>query len=87
MKKLNRSSSLFEDCGYELLMMLAQAVEKANSITDTDKIREALLNINYDGVRGRAKPLSIQGASELSISIKSRSSSRNTGESLWKVTK
>lgn len=57
MKKLNRPPSLFEDCGYDSLMMLAQAVEKANSITDTDKIREALLNINYDGVRGPGQTL------------------------------
>ena len=52
MKNFNRPPTLFEDCAYDSLMIIAKAAEAANSITDSDKIREAILKVKYDGVRG-----------------------------------
>jgi hypothetical protein len=33
-------------------LFLAKAVEKANTMTDTDKIKAAMLSLTVDGVRG-----------------------------------
>jgi branched-chain amino acid transport system substrate-binding protein len=50
--KHKRLPSLLEDGGYDQMLWLAKAVEKANTLTDTDKIKEAMMSITMDGVRG-----------------------------------
>ena len=50
--KHNRVPGLMEDSGYDQILFMALAVEKVNTMTDTDKILEALLSLTVDGVRG-----------------------------------
>ncbi|PKN67739.1 MAG: hypothetical protein CVU54_16265 [Deltaproteobacteria bacterium HGW-Deltaproteobacteria-12] len=52
MAKHKRMPSLLEDGGYDQMLFLAKAVEKANTLTDTDKIKAAMLSLSVDGVRG-----------------------------------
>jgi len=50
--KHKRMPGLLEDIGYDELVMLAKAVESADTLTDTDKIRDELLDLKFTGVRG-----------------------------------
>jgi len=52
-EKHGRVPALLEDNGYDELLMLTLAVEKAQTLTDADKIRAALLSLKFDGVRGK----------------------------------
>lgn len=52
MSKHKRQPGLLEDGGYDQMLFLAKAVEKANTMTDTDKIKAAMLSLTVDGVRG-----------------------------------
>jgi branched-chain amino acid transport system substrate-binding protein len=38
--------------GYDVLMMFVQALERAGTVTDTEKIREAMTKTNYQGLMG-----------------------------------
>lgn len=50
--KHNRLPGLLEDNGYDELLMLTKAAEKADTITDVDKLRKQILGMKFDGVRG-----------------------------------
>jgi branched-chain amino acid transport system substrate-binding protein len=50
--KHNRLPGLLEDNGYDQMLFLAKAVESANTMTDADKIKDAMLKLKVDGVRG-----------------------------------
>ncbi len=50
--KHNRVPGLMEDSGYDQILFMARAVEKADTLTDTDEIMKALLSLTVDGVRG-----------------------------------
>jgi branched-chain amino acid transport system substrate-binding protein len=52
MAKHKRLPGLLEDGGYDQMLFLAKAVEAANTMTDTDKIRNAMQKLSIDGVRG-----------------------------------
>jgi branched-chain amino acid transport system substrate-binding protein len=50
--KHNRVPGLMEDSGYDQILFMVHAVEKAGTLTDTDAILDALLSLKVDGVRG-----------------------------------
>jgi branched-chain amino acid transport system substrate-binding protein len=50
--KHKRLPGLLEDNGYDQMLFLAKAVENANTMTDSDKIKSAMLKLKVDGVRG-----------------------------------
>jgi branched-chain amino acid transport system substrate-binding protein len=52
-KKYGLASLAMDKGGYDSLSILADALERAGSITDTDKIREALKKTDFEGVRQR----------------------------------
>jgi branched-chain amino acid transport system substrate-binding protein len=52
-KKYGVDSIAIDKGGYDSLNIIAQALEKAGTITDTSKIRDALAKTDYDGIRQR----------------------------------
>jgi branched-chain amino acid transport system substrate-binding protein len=52
-KKYGVDSIAIDKGGYDTLSIIAQAIEKAGTVTDSTKIRDALAKTDYDGIRQR----------------------------------
>jgi branched-chain amino acid transport system substrate-binding protein len=52
-KKYGIDSIAIDKGGYDSLNIIANALEKAGTVTDTTKIRDALAKTDYDGIRQR----------------------------------
>jgi branched-chain amino acid transport system substrate-binding protein len=52
-KKYGVDSIAIDKGGYDSLNIIANALEKAGTVTDTTKIRDALAKTDYDGIRQR----------------------------------
>lgn len=49
---MGTKSQTYDKSTYDFVYILVEAMKKAGTIDDTDKIRQALLEIEYDGVNG-----------------------------------
>jgi len=52
-EKYNMEPMSYVLSGYDVAMMFKNAVEKAGTVTDTEKIQEAMTKTNYNGLIGR----------------------------------
>lgn len=52
-KKYGLASSGIDRAGYDTLMVIASALERAGTVTDGTKIRDAIMKTDLDGVRSR----------------------------------
>jgi len=52
-QKYNSDPMAFTFCGYDVMMMYADALQRAGTVTDSEKIRDALNKTAYPGIMGR----------------------------------
>lgn len=52
-KKYNLDSIAIDKGGYDALNILIDAIERAGTVTDSQKIREALVKTNFEGIQQR----------------------------------
>jgi branched-chain amino acid transport system substrate-binding protein len=51
-KAMGEKSQTYDKSTYDLLHALVEAMKKAGTVDDTDKVRDAMLQIEYNGVNG-----------------------------------
>jgi len=51
-EKFKAEPSVFLYSGYDVMMVFAKALERAGTVTDNEKIHEAMSKTNYDGIMG-----------------------------------
>jgi len=51
-ERFKAEPSVFLYSGYDVMMVFAKALERAGTVTDSEKIHEAMTKTNYDGIMG-----------------------------------